>query len=240
MYEILVELIDAVGTRGDQVISLVDAAAADQGRGRPVGIDYGEPVRDAHGRLSFSHPGRPLFEHDIEGWDLESHRERRIPGRERRTHRATFLGRYEPRVVVAAPDAYVVPAARTDVLRRLASHRLELGVLTENQKSLFFDSYRVTGREPTASPDVGDHVLTETVFRVEPSPDPGAVAAGDVLVATRQPWGRLATYLLEPHSDDGLARWGIFDDVRVGDVFPVGRIESTASLHPHDLRPWRP
>ena len=33
-----------------------------------------------------------------------------------------------------------------------------------------------------------------------------------------------ATYLLEPHSDDGLARWGWFPALRPGDVFPVRRL----------------
>lgn len=37
--------------------------------------------------------------------------------------------------------------------------------------------------------------------------------AGTFRVSTRQPLGRLAFYLLEPESDDGLVTWNFFDDV---------------------------
>jgi hypothetical protein len=68
--------------------------------------------------------------------------------------------------------------------------------------------------------------------------------ADDVIVLTTQPWGRLVTYLLEPESDDGLARWGSFDDLKAGDVYPIRRW-----IDEHDgregpplerLRPWSP
>ena len=92
---------------------------------------------------------------------------------------------------------------------------------------LAVESYRVVAREPTASPDVGHGTRTETVFTVEPFAETLRARAGDVLVPMAQPWAHLAIYLLEPHSDDGLARWGHLDDVPVGATIPVRRI-----LHP--------
>ena len=38
-----------------------------------------------------------------------------------------------------------------------------------------------------------------------------AAPAGTVVVTTGQPLGRLAVYLLEPESDDGLTTWNVLD-----------------------------
>lgn len=42
---------------------------------------------------------------------------------------------------------------------------------------------------------------------------PISAAPGDYVVRTDHPLGTLAVYLLEPESDDGLARWGSFDGI---------------------------
>jgi hypothetical protein len=56
-------------------------------------------------------------------------------------------------------------------------------------------------------------------------------AAGTLVVPTAQRLGNLAIYLLEPESDDGLARWEFFDpDLRVGEPFPVHRLPQPVRL----------
>jgi hypothetical protein len=229
-------LLERVGARGPEVVSLVDGAArdtVDRGRrpraGDHVGIDYGTPVRGADGSLSFRHPGLPLREHDVEGWDLASTVARKIPGKDRRTWRTLFHGRYEPTASVQRPFAYVVPASRKDVVSRLASHGLATARVAREAK-VSASEYVVTERTPCTSPDVGTHSRTETVFRVDSRPVSLAVKPGDVVVPMAQPWANLAIYLLEPHSDDGFARWGLFDDVRVGDAFPVRRVSLSEAL----------
>jgi hypothetical protein len=48
------------------------------------------------------------------------------------------------------------------------------------------------------------------------------VPAGSLVVTTKQPLGRLASYLLEPESDDGLTTWNFFDAaLKVGAPHPV-------------------
>lgn len=232
----LTSLLERVGSRGPEVTALVAAAARDtveRGR-RPapndlVGIDYGRPVRGAGGVLSFRHEGFVLGDHDVESWDAESLRARRVPGRTRRTVRATYYGRNEPTSSVQRPFAYVVPAARRSAVERLATHRLEVArVVRAGTASV--EEYGVVSREPCDSPDVGTSVRTETVFRVEARRARMALMPGDLVVPTAQAWGHLAIYLLEPHSDDGLARWGHFDDVKAGDAFPVRRIPQPEDL----------
>ena len=43
---------------------------------------------------------------------------------------------------------------------------------------------------------------------------------------------RAANILLEPQSDDGLVRWGWFDALAPGDVYPVRRLPGRAGLAP--------
>ena len=235
-YAILVEILAQVGARGPEIVALVEGAARDTvARGRDpkpddlVGIHYGIPARDASGALVYRHPGHRLSDVDVEVWDDASHRERRVPGLSRRTVKTTFYGRYEPTVLVRRPFAYVIPASRVAVLDRLAGHGIEMHRLARSV-TLDVETWRVTGKEPTASPDVGTAVRTETVLHVEAARERFSAVAGDVVVPMAQRWANLAIYLLEPHGDDGLARWGFFDDVGPGDPFPVRRIPSPVDL----------
>jgi len=55
--------------------------------------------------------------------------------------------------------------------------------------------------------------------------------AGTVIVQTSQPLGRLAGWLLEPESCDGLTTWNYFDDVlREGAEYPVFTLPSPVNL----------
>ncbi len=48
------------------------------------------------------------------------------------------------------------------------------------------------------------------------------LGAGAVIVRTSQPLGRLAAWLLEPESSDGLVTWNFFDEhLREGGEYPV-------------------
>jgi len=51
-----------------------------------------------------------------------------------------------------------------------------------------------------------------------------AVEPGSLFVSARQPLARLAFYLLEPESDDGLVDWNLLDDaLTIGQLYPVAR-----------------
>jgi hypothetical protein len=65
----------------------------------------------------------------------------------------------------------------------------------------------------------------ETVLSVRPERRRMKVDAGSLLVRTAQRAGTLAVYLLEPHSDDGFARWEFLDgSIKVGELYPVHRV----------------
>jgi hypothetical protein len=56
------------------------------------------------------------------------------------------------------------------------------------------------------------------------------LAEGTAIVRMNQPLARLAFYLLEPRSDDGLFEWNFFDAHLEGDVAPVMRIMKPVGL----------
>ena len=57
------------------------------------------------------------------------------------------------------------------------------------------------------------------------------VQAGSLYIPANQPLGRLAFYLLEPESDDGLVTWNIMEEVlEVGQTYPIYRVTSNTSL----------
>ncbi len=240
MYAFLEELVSAVSRRGPEILGVVRRGhdLVPDGVGRPFGIDYGTAVRSSDGSLSFRHEAKPFGEHDVEAWDLDSQRAHRVPGKERRTYHAPFLGRYDPTVTVVAPWAYVVPAGRTNAIERLQGHHLGIHRIEGKSLRRPVEAYRVTSREATKSPDIGKAAPSETVLSVEPCREEVDLSGPWALVFTTQPWGNVAKVLLEPHSEDGLARWGLFDDVAAGSVFPVRRlVDPDPSLSGY-LRPF--
>ncbi len=51
------------------------------------------------------------------------------------------------------------------------------------------------------------------------------VGAGSLFIPANQPLARLAFYLLEPESDDGLVTWNVIDEgLAVGQTYPIYRV----------------
>ena len=52
-----------------------------------------------------------------------------------------------------------------------------------------------------------------------------------LFVPADQPLARLAFYLLEPESDDGLVTWNIIEEgLAAGEAYPVYRVTNTTAL----------
>jgi hypothetical protein len=57
------------------------------------------------------------------------------------------------------------------------------------------------------------------------------VQAGSLYVPANQPLARLAFYLLEPESDDGLVTWNIIEEgIGPGQTYPIYRVVNDARL----------
>jgi hypothetical protein len=57
------------------------------------------------------------------------------------------------------------------------------------------------------------------------------VEAGSLLVPASQPLARLAFYLLEPESDDGLVTWNVIDEgLTAGQTYPIYRVMDSRAI----------
>ncbi len=211
--EILKEILDLSVERADECLRL--CAEQEEARPDPVPIAFGPPLPDG--------------ECDILAWDLASQIERRLPGREPRVWRVPHHRRFVPAKTVPRPFGYVVRRDHEAAVRKLQDHNLRVERL-EAPATMPALTYRVTAVRRTESPDVGSAAREESVLSVRSETVFAGLEAGDALVRTDQPLGTLACYLLEPESDDGLARWGYFDrGLAEAHVYPVLRIERGSS-----------
>ena len=61
------------------------------------------------------------------------------------------------------------------------------------------------------------------------------VNAGSLFIPANQPLARLAFYLVEPESDDGLVTWNVIDEgLTVGQTYPIYRVTNTTALRLKD------
>ena len=57
------------------------------------------------------------------------------------------------------------------------------------------------------------------------------VGAGSLYIPANQPLARLAFYLIEPESDDGLVTWNVIDEgLAVGETYPIYRVTSSNKI----------
>jgi hypothetical protein len=236
IYAYLLELFRYTADHPAEIIAVADEAERDTiARGRDprpddlVGINYGAARRAPDGSLLFDWPVYPLEETEIVAYDRPSIRARRLPGRRIVAYRTTHYARFLPTVSVPRPFAYLVTAPH--VAARLRQHGIAVETLGA-PADFDVESYVVLGSEKTHSPDIRTGwERFETVLTVRKERRRVPFAADTLVVRTGQRVGNLVVYLLEPESDDGLARWEFFDgDVSIGEPFPVYRLPRPTPL----------
>lgn len=143
----------------------------------------------------------------------------RVPGTEEpRDYEVEYWGRYEATKRVTVPVAYVLPEADPEVVRNLRNHGVRLMVL-QRAVRVPVVVRRVVSLERSAMAFQQHHLVQ---LQTEDVREERELGAGAVIVRTSQPLGRLAAWLLEPESSDGLVTWNFFDErLREGGEYPV-------------------
>jgi len=139
----------------------------------------------------------------------------------RRAETMTDYAWFEPEETERAPRAYFVPAGLTAVIERLEAHGVRTSRL-DRPLTLQVERFRIDSTWTAERPF--QHHRERTV-RGAYEQVQQELPAGTVVVRVGQPLGRLAFFLLEPRSDDGLLDWNFFDEAlqRDGRYFPVLR-----------------
>ena len=214
--DFVVSLLDFAAAQAGEIERL--AAAADardmSGAELPVRAEHacGPPVEVLLGEVaSERHPytGEPML------------RRRDFQRAERMPDCTAFRGTETSRV----PAVWLVPAELEAAIERLAAHGVRFERLAEATE-LDAEAFEIT-RSTQAEREFQGHRERAVEGRWRPVRE--RVPAGTVVVPTAQPLGRLAFYLLDPRSDDGLVAWNVLDAALEGATrYPILRAAAAA------------
>jgi len=153
-----------------------------------------------------------------------------------KTYTMPYFADFYAKRSVRLPFAYLIPVASTEAADKLRQHGIAVERLTA-AATLEVEAFRLA--EIKGAERLYQGHRTNTVkgeYAVEKREFP----AGAWLVRAAQPLGRLAAYLLEPESDDGLLVWNFFDrDIvsqwgRGAQTYPVFKLMGPVNLASSD------
>jgi hypothetical protein len=152
--------------------------------------------------------------HPVDGHVM--HLRKNVKRPERMAEYGTFKGTETERV----PSAYFVPPQLATALDRLRAHGVMVSPM-QTATMMQVEEFRIASNEVAPRPfqNHTERTLTGTWVATERQ-----VPAGTIKIEMNQPLARLAFYLLEPRSDDGLTNWNLLDDaLGAARVYPIVR-----------------
>jgi hypothetical protein len=118
------------------------------------------------------------------------------------------------------PSAYYVPASLTSVIERLRAHGIRMERL-DQPVTISLEEFRIAATR-VAAQTFEKHQERTVTGKYEPIER--ALPAGAYRISMNQPLARLAFYLLEPRSNDGLLTWNFMDDaLKTSNTYPIAR-----------------
>jgi hypothetical protein len=126
---------------------------------------------------------------------------------------------FEPAATEVVAEEYYVPADATKALALLRAHGIQMRELRQPVKDL----EQFTIAASTNGPNFEGHATRRLEGKWEAAPEV-SVPRGAFAVPMAQELARLAFYLLEPMSDDGLVTWNALDDqLKDAKIYPIVR-----------------
>ena len=114
---------------------------------------------------------------------------------------------FEPAATEIAPAEYYVPAAAAKALDLLRAHGIQMHQAAQPVGGV----ERFSIESNTNTQNFEGHNMRRIEGKWNPSAEP--IMPGMWVVPMNQPLARLAFYLLEPSSDDGVVNWNALDDL---------------------------
>lgn len=152
--------------------------------------------------------------HPVDGHRMDLRKDVKIP--EKMAEYGTFRATETERV----PAAYFVPAHLKAVIDRLGAHGVKMTPL-KAAMTVSIEEFRIDASEAAQSPFQNHN---ERTLKGEWIAANRQLPAGTLRVDMGQPLARLAFYLIEPRSDDGLLNWNFLDDaIQTEKAYPILR-----------------
>jgi dipeptidyl-peptidase-4 len=218
-----------LGTR-DFVRTILEYAAENKDKIRTVLREARKEKED----IALRHRMKPLPRRAIIlGFEEERKDGRTLAAKTPKDYTVEYLGVAEPTLSVRRPYAYLVPSSWTNIVENLQRHGIAVEELREDIE-LDLEIYRID------KVNKGAVYQKRLLIEVSASPrkESRRIAAGTIVVKTRQPLGTLAAYLLEAQAEDGLCVWSFFGEgVREGGDYPVLRLLNETPLLTTRVRP---
>lgn len=139
----------------------------------------------------------------------------------KKPERMPEYGTFETTDSERVPSSYYIPANLAAALEKLRAHGVKTTTLTK-PSTVPVEEFQIEGSTAPEREFQGHRERTLTGKWVAAERE---LPAGTIRVDVSQPLGRLAFYLIEPRSDDGLVNWNVLDDA-LGEgvkVFPIVR-----------------
>jgi len=137
-------------------------------------------------------------------------------------HRETMIeyGTFKGTETARVPSAYFIPPTLTEAIDRLSAHGIAMTRLSSATK-VPIEEFRIEATETAAVPFQNHHERTIRGAWVAAERE---LPPGTLRIDLSQPLARLAFYLIEPRSDDGLVDWNLVDGaITDAKVYPIVR-----------------
>jgi hypothetical protein len=133
----------------------------------------------------------------------------------------------------AIPAGYLIPPRLREIVELLRRQGIVLESLPQPRR-VAANSFRIDS--VSVQPLFEGHRTVQAEGRWQKEPVDTAFGAGWYLVRTDQRLGVLASYLLEPASDDGVVAWNLLDrELQPGSTYPILRLPGSLKVPANTL-----
>jgi hypothetical protein len=128
---------------------------------------------------------------------------------------------FAPATTETVPSAYYIPASATKAIDLLKEHGIQMRQVGRALSGGGLETFAIDGNE--AAQNFEGHTMRKIAGKWGAEAR-ASVPAGSWEVPMNQSLARLAFYLLEPTSDDGLVAWNVFDEqLKDAKIYPILR-----------------
>ena len=182
---------------------------------------------EAGGELAIRVEAKPFADKvTVLGWEEEVRDGRPARTETPRDYEVEHVDDWSATLSIKRAYAYLLPPDRISLVRALQRHGISVAE-TREAIELDVEAMRVDEIQRAERAFQGVNLLT---LSTTTGAESRRVPPGWWIVRTSQPLGTLASYLLEPMSEDGLSTWGVVEGLEAGAEHPVLRIPSPVAI----------